>query len=279
MVKLPFKSEAAKQSLGESRSTALATWQRTEKRLEKDENLSFQYHDFLKIYEQLGHMTAIPKEVAHLNKYIYLPHHAVLRESSLTTKLRVVFNASSLTRSGVSLNDVLCTGEKLQNDIMTVITNWRVFRFVLTADITKMFRQIMVAPEDRHYQCIVWRRPGESEVTSFELNTVTYGTRPAPYLSNRVIKELVNLHKDEFPLAKVPLSRLIHVDDVLFGANEKKLAIQTRDQVEALLAKGELELRKWVSNDPDLLPPCSDSSDVLYLEPEKKTERKVLGIV
>ena len=119
-------------------------WQLTEKLFEKDGNLGLQYHKFLSIYEQLGHITAIPKEISHSKKYLYLSHHPVLRKSSLTTKLRVIFNASSLTRSRVSLNDVLCTGAELQSDIMTVITNWRAFRFVLTADITKMFRQILV---------------------------------------------------------------------------------------------------------------------------------------
>ena len=37
----------------------------------------------------------------------YLPTHGVTKESSTTTKLRVVFDASACTSSGISLNDQL----------------------------------------------------------------------------------------------------------------------------------------------------------------------------
>ncbi|KAK2577645.1 hypothetical protein KPH14_012903, partial [Odynerus spinipes] len=40
----------------------------------------------------------------------YLPHHGVLKPSSTTTKLRVVFNGSSPTSSGRSINDLMHTG-------------------------------------------------------------------------------------------------------------------------------------------------------------------------
>jgi len=46
----------------------------------------------MKEYIDLGHMVESKRE----GKY-YLPHQAVLRDSSLTTKLRVVFDASAKT--------------------------------------------------------------------------------------------------------------------------------------------------------------------------------------
>lgn len=47
---------------------------------------------------------------------VYILHHAVLRESSKTTKLRVIFNALFKTRDRPSLNDYLVIGPKLQTD-------------------------------------------------------------------------------------------------------------------------------------------------------------------
>lgn len=65
------------------------------------------YHEFLTEYERLGHMVKVDND-EHINLTVhYLPHHGVLRESSLTTKLRVVFNGSSRTSSGKSINDIL----------------------------------------------------------------------------------------------------------------------------------------------------------------------------
>ncbi|XP_034947880.1 uncharacterized protein [Chelonus insularis] len=51
----------------------------------------------------------------------FLPHHGVLRPSSTTTKLKVVFNGSSPTSTGISLNDITHTGAKIQLDIFDVL--------------------------------------------------------------------------------------------------------------------------------------------------------------
>lgn len=79
----------------------------------------------------------------------YMPHQAVIRETSLTTKVRVVFDASSKTSNGKSLNDIMHTGPKLQKDIFDIITKWRTSRFVISADVEKMFRQINIDKEDQ----------------------------------------------------------------------------------------------------------------------------------
>ncbi|GJQ75227.1 hypothetical protein Trydic_g9827 [Trypoxylus dichotomus] len=52
-------------------------------------------------------MTEIdPDNDTAINRY-YLPHHGVIKMDSTTTKLRVVFDASVKTSSGLSLKDVL----------------------------------------------------------------------------------------------------------------------------------------------------------------------------
>lgn len=61
-------------------------------------------------------MTIAP-DAEEVTPNFYLSHHGVLREQSITTKLRVVFNASSRSSSGVSLNDILHSGPKLQTNL------------------------------------------------------------------------------------------------------------------------------------------------------------------
>ena len=114
--------------------------------------------EFFEEYERLGHMSRLAEEEAH--KFcVFLPHHGVLREDKLTTKLRVVFNASSPTSSGKSLNDILDIGPKLQADFTGLLMNWRLHRFVMNADVEKMFRQILIHTDDRLLQCILWFDP------------------------------------------------------------------------------------------------------------------------
>lgn len=63
--------------------------------------------------------------------------------------------------------------------------------YLLTADITKMYRQIRVDLCDIDFQCILWRTtPSEKEVKKYRLLTVTYGIT-APFLALRTLKATV----------------------------------------------------------------------------------------
>ncbi|CAD6216228.1 GSCOCG00012868001-RA-CDS, partial [Cotesia congregata] len=101
IVKLPFQRPA--NSLGRSKEAAERMLNRIIKKMETEPSYKEAYTKFLTEYESLGHMQAIPTADLEPEPVYYLPHHGILRESSLTTKFRVVFNASSKTTSGVSL--------------------------------------------------------------------------------------------------------------------------------------------------------------------------------
>lgn len=79
----------------------------------------------------------------------YLPHHGVLRESSVSTKLRLVFNGSSSLPSGDYLNKSLHVGPNLLPALADVLMLWRQHPYVFATDIEKMYRQITVHPDDR----------------------------------------------------------------------------------------------------------------------------------
>jgi len=49
-------------------------------------------------------------------KSVYIPHHAVVQDSSSTTMLRVVFNALCKIRNSTPLNDHMLVGPTLQQD-------------------------------------------------------------------------------------------------------------------------------------------------------------------
>ncbi|XP_062538673.1 uncharacterized protein LOC134206946 [Armigeres subalbatus] len=118
-ISLP-KDEDAASRLGESRGI-----QGTERRLAKDASLRAQYHQFMAEYIQLGHMSKV-EEAGNLMKRCYLPHHPVFKEASTTTMVRIVFDASCKTSSGVSLNDTLLVGPIVQEDLRSIMLRSRV---------------------------------------------------------------------------------------------------------------------------------------------------------
>ncbi|XP_058816896.1 uncharacterized protein LOC131680194 [Topomyia yanbarensis] len=217
-VSLP-KDEDAISRLGESRDIALRRLQATERRLARDENLRKQYTDFMEEYLHLGHMRKVEEVATDSVKRCYLPHHPVVKDSSTTTKVRVVFDASCKTSSGLSLNDVLLVGSVIQEDLRSIILRSRTKQIMLVSDVEKMFRQINVCPEDRPLQCILWRNSSAEEISTYELNTVTYGTKPAPFLATRTLKQLALDEEERYPLAAKAAIEDTYMDDVITGAD------------------------------------------------------------
>ncbi|XP_011858076.1 PREDICTED: uncharacterized protein LOC105555661 [Vollenhovia emeryi] len=192
VVRLPMRSNL---QLGESRNQAQQRLEALERRLLRDSELAKAYYSFMEDYQRSGHMTQISeKEIEQAREVYYIPHHAVVKPDSLTTRLRVVFDASAKTTSGASLNDKLLPGPNLQRDIFKILLRFRTHQYVITADIAQMFRQILVDTRDRALQLILWK-PNPREVARiYQLNTVTYGMASAPYHAMRCLQELATQH-------------------------------------------------------------------------------------
>ncbi|XP_011705857.1 PREDICTED: uncharacterized protein LOC105461065 [Wasmannia auropunctata] len=109
MVRLP--TAPALPPLGETRRAATRVLQSMERRFKIDRDLEAKYRDFMKEYEDLGHMEVANASQA--RRLCSLPHHGVLKQSGDSTKIRVVFNGSARLPSGDSLNDNLLTRPNL----------------------------------------------------------------------------------------------------------------------------------------------------------------------
>lgn len=143
VVEIPLKDSPT--VLGDSKQNAYKRLKALESKLCKNPNFSKLYSDFLQEYSQLNHMSIV--EIDSSKKNFFLPHHGILKENNHTTKLRVVFDASARTDSGVSLNDIQLVGPTIQNDLVSILMRFRRHAIVVCADIVKMYRQILVCPE------------------------------------------------------------------------------------------------------------------------------------
>ncbi|XP_065075082.1 uncharacterized protein LOC135698865 [Ochlerotatus camptorhynchus] len=161
-------------NLDESRDIEFQRLLGRERRLARDANLREQYIGFMDEYLKLGHMRKVEETTEGPVKRCYLPHHPVVKEASTTTKVRVVFDASCKTSSGVSLNDVLLVGPVVQEDFRAIILRSRMKQILLVSDVEKMFRQILTWLKDRPLQSVLFRFSPDEEVAVYELNTVTF---------------------------------------------------------------------------------------------------------
>lgn len=152
---IPFNSNPNDESfLGDSRKMALKRFFHLEKKFEKNPICHQKYNEEIMGYLKSGHMS-ISK--SHPNSGYYLPHHAVIREDKTTSKQRTVFDASAKSSNGYSLNNRCLNGPTIQPELIDTFMRWRLHKVALVADIEKMYRQILIAPEDRRFHKIVYR--------------------------------------------------------------------------------------------------------------------------
>ncbi|XP_063990371.1 uncharacterized protein LOC135169358 [Diachasmimorpha longicaudata] len=244
-------------------------------RLNKDPAYSQLYKEFIKEYEELGHMKRA-LEIPELSTAYYLPHHGVLREDAITTKLRVGFNGSSASSSGMSLKDILYPGVKLQINAMNLLTWMRRHKLVFGTDIVKMFRQIKVHQDDWDLQRILRIDDDQQEIT-FQLTTVTYGLNCSPWLSLRRLQQLAEDEGHRFPAAVEAITRGRYVDEIYGGSDPEEGLKEIAVQLQGLCKAGGFDLQKWSSNCPEALHQLGLTTESSLIQFEESVT-KVLGL-
>ncbi|XP_044742314.1 uncharacterized protein LOC123304708, partial [Chrysoperla carnea] len=274
-VALPFKNIFS--DLGDSYTSALRRFQNLEKRFASMPLFKKQYMEVIRDYFDQGHLKTIsglhPKSCGY-----FIPHHGVFKASSSSTPLRVVFDASAKTDNGISLNDALYTGPKLQTDIFDILLNFRLFQFAMTSDVKQMYRQIELCPPHRKYQCILWRFSDEEPIQICQLTTVAFGVKSSPYLALRTLRQLAVDEAKKFPLASEIILRDIYIDDIICSVAEKSIAHNIYRELVGLFRAGGMELVKWATNLRELsdeIPDHARSNQILEFPTEFL---KVLGL-
>lgn len=277
IVKLPTRPSISE--LQSNEENAIKRFYALEKKLNQNQVLKEKYSDFIKEFIELKHMEKIPHHQINTDNSYYLPHHCVLKDSSLTTKLRVVFDASAKDSNGLSLNDTLIAGPNIQDDLLNILLRFRKYEIVFTADITKMYRQIKIDEEQQNLHRIVWRDDASQPLQHYKINRLTYGTSPASFIATRVLKELAMKHEDKYPQAANKITNDFYMDDLLSGANTKHEAEILIKQISNILKSGGFYLRKWLSNNRHIIINTFTSDETRekhFLIYEAKT--KTLGI-
>lgn len=239
VVHIPFNDKI--KLLGKSKSIAIRQFFSIERKMLKNEQYKLEYHEFMSEFESLGHISKIKE---HGEDGCYIPHHGIQSGN----KFRQVFNASSNTSTGISLNDCQLVGEKLQRDLSNILINFRSYQFAFTADIVKMFRQVEINDCHKKYQKIIWRYSPDEPICVYQINRVAYGQAAALHLAVRAMQQCASDHQNEYPKGAKAVLESFYVDDILDGADTKSEAFEIIDQLKNLLEKGCFPLAKWCSN-------------------------------
>ncbi len=267
-------------ALGSSRQSAHRRFLQNEKSLKNKGRLQ-EFNAVLREYPALDHAEKVPDSESDRDpaSTFYLPVHGISKDSSTTTKLRAVFDASAKSSSGASLNDLLLPGPNMYPLLTTILTRFRLHPIAVSADISKMFREILLDESDRDLHRFLLRDE-EGNIVDHRMKRLTFGVKSSPYLATQVLLQIAELNEDNYPLAANAIRSCFYVDDCLTGANTVSEADQLCRQLCDLLASAGMTLRKWRSNSQPLLETIPEqlreSADLHISDP--LTSSKALGI-
>ncbi|KHJ86527.1 hypothetical protein OESDEN_13717, partial [Oesophagostomum dentatum] len=224
------------------------------------------------IIEQVDNIKTHSGEILH-----YLPHQPVITPMKETTKLRIVFDASSHYRDCPSLNDILHQGPLILPEIYAMLIRFRLSKYAIIADVEKAFLQVRLHELDRDATRFLWVRdtnlpPEDDNVITFRFRRVTFGLNVSPFLLAGTILFHLKNYVSNKNLAN-EIKNNIYVDNLILSAKTQKETCEKAIQARQIFTEMQMNLREFLSNDTTLqsqLPSGTYSN---------KKAQKVLGLM
>ena len=177
----------------------------------------------------------------------YLPHRPVFRQTSTTTKVRIVYDASAEGVGGWSINSKLTAGPNLYPDLLGILLRLRRHPFVLSGDIEKAFHQVGIDSRDRKMLEFLWY-DGLGSTKSFRFTRLPFGLISSPFLLGAVIQHHLQKYVDsEGPVVRKILQSL-YVDDLLASVETEEECKELYKKTLLFLGQASLPMRKWFTN-------------------------------
>ena len=232
-----------------------------------------------------GWIVPVPTDEHASNKPLwYLPYFVTRQE-----KARVVYDGSA-TVSGASLNDAVLSGANLLNDLVEVLSRFRLGKYACMADLSKCFFQVAMPVEQRDLFRIIWCKNSDfegGEPQMFQFTRHVWGMNSSPYVILCAIKQLIlenPTQAGEKTLAAIDENR--YMDDVLFSCDSlSELEIVSRESDLIFQSRG-FKLRKWVINAcaSSILaevPKCDLAANIseIAIGLEPMPDSKALGVI
>ena len=144
------------------------------------------------ISEKKGTIERVGSESNSLIKH-YIPHHAVFKPTKPTTKISVVYDASTKCKSeSRSLNECLHRGPILLQNLTGILLRFRLNKIAMAADTEKAFLQIRLQDDANDVTRFFWLKDRvklevENKIQIYRLCRVPFGIISSPFLLAAII--------------------------------------------------------------------------------------------
>lgn len=269
---VPIPIDPKIKEIGDSRPMALKRFHILESRFDREPEFKEQYVNFMREYQELGHMIKVDHTLPKSEMTYYIPHHGIITSG----KFKVVFDCSCKTNKKISLNDAQLLGPKLQKDLFEIVLRARRHKVALSVDVKKMFRQIQIIPEQWDLQRIFWRESKNEPLKEYWLVTVIYGQKSSPTSAIMVMQEGAKLMSEQYPRAAESIKDDFYMDDCFTGAATEAEALQIAEDLKAIFSSMGFSLDKWKSESIELVEQLKGDQEPILIE--EQDNQSILGL-
>uniref|UniRef100_A0A7I4Y5S6 DUF1758 domain-containing protein n=1 Tax=Haemonchus contortus TaxID=6289 RepID=A0A7I4Y5S6_HAECO len=185
-VRLPWKDNGL--FLPDNKAIALRRLVNTWNALQRNPELLQRYNNVFEEQLRSKIVEDVPKQAKATGSVVhYIPHQAVLTPSKLTTKLRIVFDASAHYKGSPSLNEVLHRGPMILPPLFGILLRFRIGTIGIISDVEKAFLQVRLHESDRDATRCLWlhnyeKPPTLENIWTLRFTRVTFGLNSSPFL-------------------------------------------------------------------------------------------------
>ena len=138
------------------------------------------------------------------NKH-YLPHYTVINPLKTTTKICVVYDASTKSKKeNKSLNECLCRSPVMLNGLCGILIWFRLHKIAVVADVEKAFHQLGLQKIQRDVTRFIWLKNynvstvEKDNIQEYRFCRVPFGVISSPFLLGATIETHLESYNDDF---------------------------------------------------------------------------------
>ena len=237
------------------------------------------------IQQQIKDKIVEPAPEKATGKEYYIPHKAVTRVNAESTKLRIVYDASSKENNQASLNDCLHPGPPLQNRLWDILVRSRFYPCLLTGDLKQAFLQVRIKEEERDSLRFHWRSPNSDHTEVLRFTRALFGTTSSPFLLGEVINQHLDAWESKHPEVVKQLRDGTYVDDLMLGSETIESTKAKKTTAIEIFDDATFTIHKWHSNVPELeadSKPANEQEELTYAKQQlgagEPSAGKLLGL-
>ena len=275
---VPWKEN--KPNLPDTKPMALSRLRSTERNLKKNSRVADEYQTTIQAYVEKGYLRKVPSEEQPPANVWFLPHFPVVRMDKSTRKVRIVFDGAAKC-DGISLNDMIHAGPKLQQDLFNVLVRFRRNPIGVACDIKEMYLQTEIEEQDRSHFRLFWRDfDSNREQDVFEFSRIVFGKNCAPVESQFVAQENARRNQDRYPLATETILKSTFMDDSIDSVENDDEGMELYRQLKALWGIAGMQARKWISNSPKVIEaiPKEERATEIVINSGQDPITEIIGI-